>query len=179
MAWQWVQQGPVDAYSRDLRPGLTSPDRSTRPGHLSSPGSDRVTRVPPRGPHTRTVPKLISRPLPLHVWLAVPVLFAAAVLGVTGTVGLLLGAEWQATLSLALFGTAAAVTALISVGIEWPRRRRVFVRIAYPLAFFTIGVVVDGTPVPAVVAVLVGLPALVTIGHLCRQERPRRSVVVD
>jgi hypothetical protein len=118
--------------------------------------------------------KLIGRPLPLPAWLAVPVLFAAAVLGVTATLGLLLAAEWQATLSLALFGAAAAVTALISVGAEWPRHRKVCVRIAYPTATITVGVVVHDIPVPTGLAILVGLPALVTIGYLCRQNRPHQ-----
>jgi hypothetical protein len=116
--------------------------------------------------------KLIGRPLPLHAWLATPVLFAAAVLGVTATLRLLLAAEWQATLSPALFGAAAAVTALISVGAGWSRWRKVCVRLGYPTALFAVGLAVGGGPVPTGLAILVGLPALVTIGYLCRQNRP-------
>jgi hypothetical protein len=115
---------------------------------------------------------VFTRLLPLHGWLAVPVLFAAAVLGVTATLGVLLGAQWQATLSLAQFATAAAVTAFISVGAEWPRCRRVCVRLAYPAAYLAAGVVLDGVAVPTVVAMLVGLPALVAISYPCRQDRP-------
>jgi hypothetical protein len=117
--------------------------------------------------------KLVGRPLPLYAWLAIPVLFAAGVLGVTATLGVLINAKWQATLSPALFGSAAAVTALIGVGTdEWSRRRQVSVRLGYPAAVFTVGLVIGGTVVPTVVAVLVGLPALVIVGCLCRQERP-------
>ena len=123
--------------------------------------------------------KLVGRPLPLPAWLAVPLLFAAAVLGVTAVLGLLLGAAWQATLSPALFGAAAAVTALIGVGPEWSPRCRVCVRLTYPTALFAVGLTIGGPPVPTVVAVLVGLPALATLGYLCRQERPSESVVVD
>jgi hypothetical protein len=118
-----------------------------------------------------SVLNLVVRPLPLTVWLAVPVLFAAAALGVTAIFGVLLDADWQATLSPALFGAAAAVTALIDVGPEWPRRPRVGARVAYPAAVFTGGLVVDGIAVPTPVAVLVGLPALAIIGCLCRQEQ--------
>jgi hypothetical protein len=116
--------------------------------------------------------KFVGRPLALHVWLAVPVLFAAAVLGVTALLGVLLAAPWQATLSPALFGAAAAVTALIAVGAEWPRHLRVCVRLGYPTAVFTVGILVGGVAVPTPVAVLVGLPALGTLGYLCRQEQP-------
>jgi hypothetical protein len=115
--------------------------------------------------------KPVDRPLPLHTWLAVPLLFAAAVLGVTAVFGVLLDADWQATLSPALFGSAAAVTGLIGVGAEWPRCRRVCVRLAYPVVVFTAGLVVGGVPVPTPVAVLVGLPALVIVGCRCRQDR--------
>lgn len=106
-------------------------------------------------------------------------LFAAAVLGLTAFIGVLLAADWQATLSSALFGSAAAVTALIGVGPEWPRRRRLSLRIGYPAAVFTAGLLIGGVAIPTPIAILVGLPALVTLVMLCRQERPEHSVVVD
>jgi hypothetical protein len=115
--------------------------------------------------------KFVGRPLPLGAWLAVPVLYVAAVLGVTAILRLLLGAEWQATLSPALFGSAAAVTGLIGVGAEWPRCRKVCVRLTYPAALFAAGLVIGGIPVPTPVAVLAGLPALATLVYLCRQEQ--------
>jgi hypothetical protein len=116
--------------------------------------------------------KLVGRPLPLYAWLAVPLLFAAAVLGVTAILGVLLGAVWQVTLSPALFGSAATVTGLIAVGAEWPRSRKVFVRLGYPVALCTAGLVIGGIPLPTGVTILVGLPALATLVYLCRQEQP-------
>jgi hypothetical protein len=122
---------------------------------------------------------LPGRSLPLRAWLAVPILFAAAALGLTALIGVLLDADWQATLSTVLFGTAAAVTALIGIGVEWPRCRRVCLRIVYPAAVFAAGVMFGDRAVPTPVAVLVGLPALVTLVILCRQNRQEDSVVVD
>jgi hypothetical protein len=116
--------------------------------------------------------KLVGRPLPLSAWLAVPVLFAAAVLGVTALLGMLLGAAWQVTLSPALFGASAAITGLIGVGRDWPRCRTVCLRLVYPATLFAVGLVIGGATVPTLVAIPVGLPALVTIGYLCRQEQP-------
>jgi len=135
--------------------------------------ADWVTNRHAEPTDTRGVLKLVGRPLPLYAWLAIPVLFAAGVLGVTAILGVLINAKWQATLSPALFGSAAAVTALIGVGTEeWSRRRRVYVRLSYPAVVFTTGLIVGGIVVPTVVAVLVGLPALAIVGGLCRQERP-------
>jgi hypothetical protein len=114
----------------------------------------------------------VGRPLPLRAWLAIPVLFAAAVLGLTALIGVLLDARWHTTLSSALFGSAAAVTALIGVGPEWPRCRQVCVRLGYPAAVMTAGLLCGGRAVPTPVAILVGLPALGTLGYLCRQDRP-------
>jgi hypothetical protein len=122
---------------------------------------------------------LVGRPLPLGAWLAVPMLFAAAVLGLVAIIGMLLGAAWEATLSSALFGSAAAVTGLIGVGPEWPRYRRIGLRIAYPAAVFSVGLAVGGIAIPTPIAILVGLPALGTLVLLCRQERQDSSVVVD
>ena len=122
---------------------------------------------------------LTGRSLPLRVWLAVPILYAAAVLGLTALIGVLLDADWQATLSAVLFGTAAAVTALIGIGVEWPRCRRVCLRVAYPAAVFAAGLLLGDRTVPTPLAILVGLPALVTLVILCRQDRQEDSVVVD
>jgi hypothetical protein len=170
-----VQHAPISGYSGTYGPqaGTNGTDRSSLPGgHLSC-----EIRLGDTANHDRhrtliDVLNLVVRPLPLTVWLAVPVLFAAAVLGVTAIFGVLLDADWQVTLSPVLFGAAAAVTALIDVGPEWSRRQQVGVRVAYPTAVFTAGLVVGGIAVPTPVAVLVGLPALVIIGCLCRQEQP-------
>jgi hypothetical protein len=118
------------------------------------------------------VRKLVNRPLPLPAWLAVPVLFAAAVLGITAVLGVLLDASWHVTLSPVLFGSAAVVTALMPVGGEkWSRRLRISTRLGYPAAVFAAGLLLGGPVVPTPVAVLVGLPALGTLWYLCRQEQ--------
>jgi hypothetical protein len=125
------------------------------------------------------VSSLLGRSLPLRAWLTVPILFAAAVLGLTALIGLLLDAEWRPTSSAVLFGSAAAVTALIGVGADWPPCRRLCLRLAYPAAVFTAGLLLGEHPIPTPVAVLVGLPALVTLVIRCRQDRQDDSVVVD
>jgi hypothetical protein len=111
-----------------------------------------------------------GRPLPVRAWLAVPFLFATAVLGLVAILGLLVDAQWQATLSSALCGAAAAVTALIDVHPErWPDCRRRCLRIVYPAAIFVAGLVFGGFAVPTWLAMAIGLPALVTLVILCRQ----------
>jgi hypothetical protein len=156
---------------------FTASERPPDDGNLVP--TDRVTRAARPARRLGRVLIHAGRPLPLRTWLAVPILFAAAVLGLTAIIGVLIDADWLATLSPALFGSAAAVTALIGVGPEWPRCRRTCARVAYPAAVFTAGLLVGGVAVPTSVAVLVGLPALATLGYLCRQERPDDSVVVD
>ncbi len=113
---------------------------------------------------------LSGRPLPLRAWLAVPFLFATAVLGLVAVLAVLIDAPWQATLSSALCGAAAAVTALIDVDpAHWPNCRRRCLRIAYPTAIFTAGLLFGGFAVPTWLAIAIGLPALVTLVILCRQ----------
>jgi hypothetical protein len=111
-----------------------------------------------------------GRPIPVRAWLAIPFLFASAVLGLVAVLGVLIDAEWQATLSSALCGAAAAVTALVDVHPEsWRRCRRRCLRIAYPTAIFVAGLVFGGFAVPTWLATALGLPALVTLVILCRQ----------
>lgn len=113
---------------------------------------------------------LSGRPLRLGAWLAVPLLFASAVLGLVAVLGVLIDADWQATLSSALCGAAAAVTVLIDVHPRsWPPRRRRFLRIGYPTAIFGVGLLVGGLTIPTWVATALGLPALLTLVILCRQ----------
>jgi len=105
-----------------------------------------------------------GRPLPVRAWLAVPFLFATAVLGLVAVLGVLIDAQWQATLSSALCGAAAGVTALIDVDPEhWPKCRRRWLRIVYPTLIFAGGLVFGGFTVPTWLAMTLGLPALVTL----------------
>jgi hypothetical protein len=110
--------------------------------------------------------------LPLAAWLAVPWLYAGAVLGVTAMFGFLLDADWYALVSVALFGAAAAVTALTGVGTEaWPRCLRCVLRVLYPAAVFASGLAIGPIAVPTPVALTVGLPALAVLVLVCRQDR--------
>lgn len=116
-----------------------------------------------------------GQPLSVQAWLAIPVLFAAAVLGLVAVLGVLIDADWQATLSSALCGAAAAVTALVDVRPEsWTAQRRWTLRIGYPAAVFASGLVLGGVTIPTPTAIAVGLPALGMLLLLCRQARWRR-----
>jgi hypothetical protein len=116
------------------------------------------------------IPDMSGRPLPVRAWLAIPFLFATAVLGLVAVLGVLIDAHWQATLSSALCGAAAAVTALIDVHPpNWPNCRRRCLRIAYPTAIFVAGLLLGGPAIPTWVAIAVGLPAQVTLVFVCRQ----------
>ncbi|GAB3441711.1 hypothetical protein [Actinophytocola sediminis] len=117
----------------------------------------------------------LGQPLSVQAWLAVPVLFAAAVLGLVAMLGILIDADWQATLSSALWGAAAAVTALIDVQPEsWPAGCRWALRIGYPVLVFGLGLLLGGVTIPTHTAVAIGLPALGVLVLLCRQARSRR-----
>jgi hypothetical protein len=112
----------------------------------------------------------LGRPLPVVAWLAVPILFATAVLGLVAMFGVLVGADWQATLSSALCGAAAALTALLDVRPEsWPAGGRWVLRIGYPAAVFAAGLWLGGVTIPTPMAIAVGLPALGTLVLLHRQ----------
>jgi hypothetical protein len=112
------------------------------------------------------------RPLTIVSWLAVPLLFAAAVLGLTGLGGVLLDADWGVTLSSALWGPAAAVTAVLAFGVEWTTRwQRWLVGIGYPLLVFSAGLVLNDVSLPPPVAVVVGLPAVILLVIILARER--------
>jgi hypothetical protein len=105
-------------------------------------------------------------------WLAVPLLFAAAVLGLTGLGGLLLDADWEVTLSSVFWGPAAAVTAVLAFGVDWRVRwHRWWIGIGYPLLVFGAGLVVSDISVPPSLAILVGVPALVVLLVVLARER--------
>ena len=123
---------------------------------------------------------LSGRPLRLRAWLAIPILFATAVLGLVAVLRLLIDAQWQATLSTALCGAAAGVTALIDVHPEnWPNCRRRCLRIAYPTAIFVTGLLFGGFTIPTWLAIAIGLPALITLVIMCRQADEVADVEVS
>ena len=110
----------------------------------------------------------------LAVWVAVPLLFAAAVLGLTALGGALLDADWRVALSSGVFGPAAGITALLSGNVDWPAPwRRWGIGLGYPALVFAAGLVFADVTLPTSVAVAAGLPALVGIGVLIARERNR------
>jgi hypothetical protein len=116
-----------------------------------------------------------GRRLGVLTWLAAPLLFAASVLALTALGGLLIDADWHVTLSIALFGPAAAVTLVIGAGLDWMAAwQRWTIRIIYPAALFTLGLLLDRVTVPAPVAIAVGTPALITLVVLLVRDRNRQ-----
>ncbi|HEV2784385.1 MAG TPA: hypothetical protein VGX25_33785 [Actinophytocola sp.] len=111
------------------------------------------------------------RSLSVLAWLAVPLLFAAAVLGLTGLGGVLLSADWRVTLSSALFGPAAAVTAVLAHGVEWRAQwQRWSLGLAYPAVVFAAGLVLNDVSLPAPLAMAAGAPALITLVVVVARE---------
>ncbi|WP_189222649.1 hypothetical protein, partial [Saccharothrix coeruleofusca] len=101
-------------------------------------------------------------PLRLITWLAVPVLFISAVLGLVGLACLLLDLPGEGVgLSTTLFGAATAVTGVTGGAVTWTSAwQRRWLRLAYPAALLVAGVAVDGVRLPVAVVVAVGLPSV-------------------
>ena len=117
------------------------------------------------------------RPLPLAVWLAVPVLFAAAVLGLLGAACLALGVgDGTQPLSAPVFGAAAAVTAALHSGVAWGghvRLRRI--ACGYPALVLACGIGLSWLAVANLVAIAIGAPAAVAAVALCVWEHQLSS----
>jgi len=107
-------------------------------------------------------------------WLATPVLFTAAVLGLIGLGGVLLDADWRVALSSALLGPAAAVTVLLAGFVEWRTVRcRWCLGVGYPGVVFVAGLLLGDVTLRPAVALAVGVPALIVLAVLIRRERNR------
>lgn len=116
----------------------------------------------------------VRRPLSVLAWLAVPLLFAAAVLGLTGFGGVLLDAPWRATLSSALFGPAAAVTLVLAPSVAWKANWvRWTLGIAYPVLVFTAGLVLNDVSLSPGLAMSFGAPALITLVIMVARDRTK------
>ncbi len=117
------------------------------------------------------------RPLPLVVWLFVPVLFAATVLGLLGAACLALDVgEGTQPLSAPLFGAAAAVTAALHSGVQWGRRSRLrLVARWYPALVLVGGIALSWLTVPDLLAIAIGGPAAVVAVALCVWEHQLSS----
>ncbi|GAA3880066.1 hypothetical protein GCM10022243_50890 [Saccharothrix violaceirubra] len=112
---------------------------------------------------------IVGRPLRPVSWLAVPVLFGTAVLGLTGLGAVLLGDPRPITLPSALFGASAAMGFVTAPLVSWRRYRPP--RWAYPAAFLVVGVFADGVQVPVGLSCLIGLPAVAFLVHRYFVER--------
>lgn len=96
-----------------------------------------------------------------HMWLAVPFLFSAAVLGLMGSAGLLVGSWTTVPLSPVVSGAGVAVAAAVSGGVRWRRAwQRAWLRWPYLAAVLVLGVVVGAVEVPVLAATVVGVPVL-------------------
>ncbi|GAB3908501.1 hypothetical protein GCM10029964_108370 [Kibdelosporangium lantanae] len=113
-------------------------------------------------PHTGGVTCAVRRPFPLPLWVALPVLFTAAVVGLTSLAAVLVNGPADVVLTSAHLGAAAAVTGVAGLSVEWRPRLRA-ARWAYPLAVFVLGLVVHGTDVPTTLALAIGLPSVAVL----------------
>jgi hypothetical protein len=119
----------------------------------------------------------VRRPFPLPLWVALPVLFTAAVAGLTSLAATLLGWPADVVLTSAHLGAAAAVTGTVGLSIEWRPKLRA-ARWAYPLAVFVTGVAVHGVDVPSVLCLAVGLPCAGVLARVAYAYRSRRTDLV-
>ncbi|MBW4716451.1 hypothetical protein [Saccharothrix obliqua] len=117
-----------------------------------------------------------GRPLRLVAWLAVPFLFASAVLGLTGLAGLFVGAPRDIGLSSSLFGASVAVGIGGSGLVAWRGTwQRVWLRWGWLGGWLLLGIAVDGVKVPVVLAVAVGVPVVLLLVGQCIAERRRTA----
>jgi hypothetical protein len=124
----------------------------------------------------------VRRPLPLLAWVAIPVLFTAATLGLTSLGELLLNLPGDTVLTSAHLGAAAALTAMVGLSIEWPARWRT-ARWIYPFVVFAAGIALHGLDVPAIPALAAGLPSAAILARIACMHKPaqetRRSTLVS
>jgi hypothetical protein len=127
----------------------------------------------------------VRQPFPLLAWAAVPVLFTAAVLGLTSVGEFLLSRPTSTVLTSAHLGAAGGVTLIVGLARQWPARQRAL-RWAYPGVIFALGIVLHGTEVPTVVALSTGLPSVAILAWFryaqritpsCDEESPRPDLV--
>jgi hypothetical protein len=118
-----------------------------------------------------------ARPLPVALWLAVPLLFTATALGLVGGASLLLGVgDGTEPVQAVVFGAAAAVTAALHSGVRWGRHGRLRrIALGYPAVVLAGGVALSGLTVPDLVGVAVGLPAAIIAVAACVWEHQLSS----
>jgi hypothetical protein len=116
-----------------------------------------------------------NRSLGVVAWLMLPVVFIALVVTVlAGADYLLFGRPGRPVeLSTLLFGAAAGLSVATAGNVRWPKaglRRGLYC--GYPVMVLGTGVVTDGTLVPAVLAGVLGLPAITAVAAWCLIEQP-------
>lgn len=122
-----------------------------------------------------------GHPLRLTTWLAVPLLFAGAVLGLVGLAGLLLGLPGDdIALSSALFGAATAVTTVAGASVTWTAGwQRRWLRWSYPVTVLGAGIAADGVRLPVAVVVAVGVPSIALLVVRYFVERRRAAALAE
>jgi uncharacterized membrane protein YoaK (UPF0700 family) len=99
-----------------------------------------------------------------------PVVFTAAVLGLTSAGELLLGMPGDTVVTSAHLGATAGVMVMAGSSIEWPPRWR-WLRWPYPAAVFAAGVALHGLVLPAVVALALGVPSVAVLLRVAWMHR--------
>ena len=120
----------------------------------------------------------MRRPFPLPLWVALPVLFTAAVVGLTSLAATLLNRPADVVLTSAHLGAAAAVTLTVGLSIEWRPKLRA-ARWAYPLAIFVLGLAVHGVDVPSVPCMAIGLPSTAVLARVAYAYRSSKDDLVS
>ncbi len=113
-----------------------------------------------------------DRPTSWRLWLAVPFLFSAAVLGLMGSAGLVTASYATVPLSPVVSGAGVAVAAAVSGGVRWRKAwHRRWLRWPYLAAVLAFGVLVGAVEVPALITTVVGLPVLLGLVFQCVAQR--------
>ncbi|PRY34295.1 hypothetical protein [Umezawaea tangerina] len=120
-----------------------------------------------------------GRPLGLPTWLAVPYLFATAVIGLTGLASLLLGSfDWSIGLSAPVFGAATAVAIATGSAVRWRSTwQRRWLRWTYPWSVLVLGVATDGLRLPVLVMTGLGIPVVALLIRWYVVERRRTTAL--
>ncbi|SDN94103.1 hypothetical protein [Lentzea jiangxiensis] len=121
-----------------------------------------------------------ERPTSPLLWLAVPFLFSAAVLGLMGSAGLLTAAWTTVPLSPVVTGAGVAVAAATSGSVRWKRTwQRTWFRWAYLAAVLAVGVLVGAVEIPALVTTVVGVPVLLGLVFQCLVQNDENRRTAD
>ncbi|MGW5051927.1 hypothetical protein [Actinokineospora sp. NPDC004072] len=111
----------------------------------------------------------------MTAWLAAPLVFAAAVLGITALCGLLVAAPWPVAVSSGLAGATTAIAAVLAEAVGWrSRRQRVVLSVAYPVGLLVSGLLLDGVILPTWLVLGLGATAMTTLLRLLWRRGQKR-----